>query len=106
LSRAVVPTVAPQILRLIRETSFFEEPVSRQWAIPISAPYTSDSAPSFDLNFVSRVMGLITRGYADALVAGGFIMQEDANVFKDEVDKRDGIFGIYQTVCARKRSSG
>lgn len=102
--RDIVPSLAPQILRLIRQTSPFEEPVSKQWAIPISSPYTPDIPPS--VKFVSRVMGRITQGYAGALVAGGSFLQEDADAFKDELDQGLGIYIMYQTVFARKKSSG
>ena len=102
--REIVPSLAPQIRRLIRETASFEEPVSKQWAIPISAPYTPDTPPS--VAFVSRVMGRITQGYADALVAGGSILQENADAFKDELGRGFGIYITYQTVFARKKSSG
>lgn len=97
-------TLAPQIPHLIRQTGSFEDPVSRQWAIPISTPYAADSTPSVALHFISRVMGRITRGYADALVAGGFFLREDADAFKGELEQGVGIFSIYQTVCARKLS--
>ncbi|KAI9448738.1 S-adenosyl-L-methionine-dependent methyltransferase [Russula earlei] len=100
----IVPTLAPQILHLIGQTASFEELVSRHWAIPISTPYSPDVAPSHSLDFVSWVMGRITQGYADALVAGGF-PQEDADAFKAELDGRFGIYNILQTVCARKRLS-
>jgi len=68
----IVPTLAPQILHLIRQTGSFEEPVSKQWAIPISPPYSPDSTFSSAHYFISRVMGRVTHGYADALVDGGF----------------------------------
>jgi len=51
-------------------------------------------------------MGRITQGYADALVAGGSFLQEDAVAFKDELDRGFGIYIMYQTVLARKKSSG
>jgi hypothetical protein len=51
-------------------------------------------------------MGRITQGYADALVAGGSFLQEDADAFKDELDQGFGIYLTYQTVFARKKSSG
>lgn len=102
--RDIVPSLAPQIPRLIRQTAPFEEPVSKQWAIPISTSYTPDIPPS--VAFVSRVMGRITQGYADALVAGGSFLQEDADAFKDELDRGFGIYIMYQTVLARKKSSG
>jgi hypothetical protein len=102
--RDIVPNLAPQILRLIRQTAPFEEPVSKQWAIPISTPYTPDISPS--VAFVSRVMGRITRGYADALVAGGSFLQDDADAFKVELDRGFGIYIMYQTVFARKKLSG
>ena len=102
--RDIVPSLAPQIRHLIRQTASFEEPVSKQWAIPISAPYTPDTSPS--VAFVSRVMGRITQGYADALVAGGSFLQGDADAFKDELDQGFGIYITYQTVFARKESSG
>jgi hypothetical protein len=102
--RDIVPSLAPQILRLIRQTAPFEEPVSRQWAIPISTPYTPDIPPS--VAFVSRVMRRITQGYADALVAGGSLLQEDADAFKDELGRGYGIYMMYQTVFARKKLSG
>ncbi|KAH9993441.1 S-adenosyl-L-methionine-dependent methyltransferase [Russula vinacea] len=100
----IVPSLAPQILRLIRQTASFEEPASKQWAIPISTPHTPDTPLS--VAFVSRVMGRITQGYADALVAGGSFLQEDADAFKDELDQGFGIYLTYQTVFARKKSSG
>ena len=102
--RDIVPSLAPQIVRLIRQTTPFEAPVSKQWAIPISTHYTPDIPPS--VAFVSRVMGRITQGYADALVAGGSFLQEDANAFKNELDQGFGIYIMYQTVFARKKSSG
>lgn len=102
--RDIVPSLAPQILRLIRQTAPFEEPVSRQWAIPISTPYAPDISPS--VAFVSRVMRRITQGYADALVAGGSFQQEDADAFKDELGRGFGIYMMYQTVFARKKLSG
>jgi hypothetical protein len=102
--RDIVPSLAPQIRHLIRQTASFEEPVSKQWAIPISAPYTPDTSPS--VAFVSRVMGRITQGYADALVAGGSFRQVDANAFKDELRRVFGVHITYQTVFARKESSG
>ena len=102
--RDIVPSLAPQILRLIRQTASFEEPVSKQWAIPVSAPYTPGTSPS--VAFVSRVMGRIAQGYADALVAGGSFLQEDADAFKDELHRGFGIYTTYQTVFARKQSSG
>ena len=102
--RDIVPSLAPQILRLIRQSASFEEPVSKQWAIPISTPYTPDTPPS--VAFVSRVMGRITQGYADALVAGGSFLQEDADAFKDELHQGFNIYLTYQTVFARKKSSG
>jgi hypothetical protein len=51
-------------------------------------------------------MGRITQGYADALVAGGSFLQEDADAFRDELDRGFGIYITYQTVFARKESSG
>ena len=102
--RDIVPSLAPQILRLIRQTAPFEEPVSKQWAIPISTPYTPDIPIS--VAFVSGVMGRITQGYADALVAGGSFLQEDADAFKDELGRGFGIYIMYQTVFARKKASG
>ena len=102
--RDIVPSLAPQIRHLIRQTASFEEPVSKQWAIPISAPYTPDTPPS--VAFVSRVMRRIMQGYADALVARGSFLQEDADAFKDELDQGLGIYITYQTVFARKKSSG
>jgi len=50
-------------------------------------------------------MGRITHGYADALVAGGGFLREDAEAFKEELDGRVGVYSVLQTVCARKRSS-
>jgi len=102
--RDIVPSLAPQILRLIRQTASFEEPVPKQWTIPISTPYTPDIPSS--VAFVGRVMGRITQGYADALVAGGSFLQEDADAFKDELVRGFGIYITYQTVFARKTSSG
>ncbi len=99
--RDIVPSLAPQIVRRIREATSFEEPVSKQWAIPISTPYTPDIPPS--VAFVSWVMGRITQGYADALVAGGSFLQEDADAFKDDLDRGFGIYLSYQTVFARKK---
>lgn len=101
--RVIVPSLAPQILHVIGQSGAFEEPVSKQWAIPISTPYSPDSTFSSALYFISQVMGWITQGYADALVAGGFFQQQEADDFKDELYKSAGICGIYQTVCARKR---
>ena len=49
-------------------------------------------------------MARVTQGLADALVAGGLFPPEDADAFKDELEDRDGICSIYQTVWARKRS--
>lgn len=89
-------------------TGSFEEPVTRRRAIPMSAPYTpypSDAAPSHDLHFVSRVMRRIMQGYADALVAGGSVWHGDADAFKDELERIDGIVCVYQTVYARKGAS-
>lgn len=100
----IVPSLAPQILRLIRQTVSFEEPVSKQWAVPISTPYTPDIPPS--VAFVSRVMGRITQGYADALVAGGSFLHEDADAFKVELSRGFGIYIMYQTVFARKKLNG
>jgi len=102
--RNIVPTLAPQIVHLIRQTGSFEEPTSKQWAIPTSPPYSPDSTFSSAHHFISQVMGRITHGYADALVDGGFFQREDAAAFKDEVDERAGICSVYQTVCVRKRS--
>jgi hypothetical protein len=51
-------------------------------------------------------MGRITQGYADALVAGGSFLQEDADAFKDELGQGLGIYIMFQTVFARKKSSG
>jgi hypothetical protein len=51
-------------------------------------------------------MGRITHGYANALVAGGSFLQEDADAFKDELDRGFGIYVMYQTVVARKKLSG
>jgi SAM-dependent methyltransferase len=102
--RDMVPSLAPQILRLIRQTTSYEEPVSKQWAIPISTPYTPETPPS--VAFVSWVMGRITQGYADALVAGGSLQREHADAFKYERDQGFGIYITYQTVFARKKSSG
>jgi len=51
-------------------------------------------------------MGRITQGYADALVAGGSFLQEDADAFKDELGQGFGIYIMFQTVFARKKSSG
>jgi len=101
----IVPTLAPQILHLIGHTASFEGPVCRQWAIPISTPYPLDSSPSHDTDFVSWVMGRITYGYADALVAGGGFLREDVDAFKEELDGKVGVYSILQTVCARKRSN-
>jgi hypothetical protein len=106
LHREIVPSLAPQILRLIGQTASFEEPVSKLRAIPISTPYTPNSTPSPAVAFVSQVMGRITQGYAAALMAGGFLLQEDADAFKDELDRRFGICITYQTIFARKKSSG
>lgn len=102
--RNIVPILAPQILHLARQTGSFEEPVSKQWAIPISSPYSSNSAFSLSHHFISFVMGRITRGYADALVDGGFLRRVDADAFKDELGERAGICSVYQTVCVRKKS--
>jgi hypothetical protein len=96
-----VPTLARQIYYFISLTGSFEETVTRRRAIPISAPYPS-AVPSSDLRFVSEVMWRITRGYADALVAGGFVDLRDADAFKGELDQTAGIVCVYQTVCARK----
>jgi hypothetical protein len=102
--RDIVPSLAPQILRLLRQTDLFEEPAApKQRAIPISIPYTSDTLPSVAL--VSWVMGCITQGYANGLVAGGSLLQEDADALNDELYRRFGIYIIYQTVFARKRLS-
>jgi hypothetical protein len=100
----VVPTLAPEIPHLIRQTRSFEEPVSRQWAIPISMPYSPDSTCSSSHYFISRVMVRVSQGLADALVAGGLFPREDADAFKGELEDRDGICSIYQSVWARKRS--
>lgn len=78
--------------------------MSKQWAIPISTRYTPDIPPA--VAFVSRVMGRITQGYAGALVAGGPFLKEDAEAFKNELDQGFGIYIMYQTVFARKKSSG
>lgn len=102
--RNIVPTFAPQVLHLVRQTGSFEEPVSKQWAIPISSPYSPNSAFSLAHHFISFVMGRITHGYADALVDGGFLQRVDADAFMDELDERAGICRVYQTVCVRKRS--
>ena len=96
-----MPTLAPQIAQLISLTGRFEEPVTRRRAIPISAPFPG-AVPSSPLRFVSEVMRRATRGYADALVAGGFVQREVADAFKDELDQTAGIVSVYQTVCARK----
>ncbi|KAI0290271.1 hypothetical protein B0F90DRAFT_1787105 [Multifurca ochricompacta] len=101
---SIVPTLAPHIIRLIGLTNSFEEPVSTRRAIPISVPYLSTASP--ELHFVSGVMQRIVRGYANALVAGGFVQSEDANAFKQELDSTYGIVSIYQTVFARKRTQG
>jgi len=100
----IVPTLAPEIPHLIQQTGSFEQPVSKQWAIPISTPYSPDSTCSSSHYFISRVMARVTQGLADALVAGGLFPPEDADAFKDELEDRDGICSIYQTVWARKRS--
>lgn len=100
----VVLTLAPEIPHLIRQTCSFEEPVSKQWAIPTSTPYSSDSTCSSSHYFISRVMVRVSQGFADALVAGGLFPREDADAFKGELEDRDGICSIYQTVWARKRS--
>jgi hypothetical protein len=102
--RNIVPTLAPQVVHLVRQTGSFEQPVSKQWAIPISSPYSSNSAFSLAHHFISFVMGRITHGYADALVDGGFLQRVDADAFKDELEERAGICSIYQTVYVRKRS--
>jgi hypothetical protein len=99
--RDIVPNLTPWILHLIRQTAFFEEPVSKQRVIPISTPCTPDVPPS--VAFVSWVMGRVTQGYADALVAGGSFLQEDADAFKDELGRGFGIYIMYQTVFARKK---
>jgi len=100
----VVSTLAPEIPHLIRQTRSFEEPVFKQWAIPISTPYSSDSTCSSSHYFISRVMVRVSQGFADALVAGGLFPREDADAFKGELEDRDGICSIYQTVWARKRA--
>jgi len=100
----IVPTLAPEIPHLIQQIGSFEEPVSKQWAIPISTPYSPDSTCSSSHYFISRVMVRVTQGLADALVAGGLFPPEDADAFKDELEDRDGICSIYQTVWARKLS--
>ena len=48
-------------------------------------------------------MGRITQGYADALVAGGSLLQEDVDAFNDELGRGFGIYIMYQTVFARKK---
>lgn len=100
--RHIVPSLAPQILHLVRQIAPFDEPVSKQWAVPISTPHALDIAPSFA--FVSQVMERITQGYADALVAGGSFLQEDADAFKYELDRGFVIYIMYQTTFVRKRS--
>lgn len=45
------------------------------------------------------------QGYADALVAGGSVWHGDADAFKDELERIDGIVCVYQTVYARKGAS-
>jgi len=100
----IVPSLAPLIPRLIRQTGSFEGPVPKQWAIPISIPYAPDIPPS--VAFVSCVMGRITQGYADALVDGGSFRKEDADAFKDDLDRGFGIYLSYQTVFARKKVVG
>lgn len=96
----VVPTLAPSIATLIGETRFFEEPVSRRRTIPISVPYAAGSPDG--LRFVGEVMKRVTQGYADALVAGGWVPLGVAENFKAELRERTGIVCVYQTVFARK----
>ena len=100
----IMPTFALEIPYLIQQTGSFEGPESKQWAIPISTPYSPDSTCSWSHYFISRVMARVSQGFADALVAGGLFPPEDADAFKDELEDRDGIYSIYQTVWARKRS--
>ena len=50
-------------------------------------------------------MGRSARGYADALVAGGSFLQDDADAFKFELDRGLDIYIVYQTVFARKTLS-
>ena len=99
--RDIVPSLEPQIFHLIRQTVPFEEPVSKQWALPISTLYT----PGLPLSvaFVSGVMRPITKGYADALVAGGSFLQGDADAFKDELGRGFCIYIMYQIGFARKK---
>jgi len=101
----MVSTFAPEVPHLIRQTGSFEEPVSKQWAIPISTPYTPNSkcSKSSSHRFISQVMTRISWGFADALVAGGF-PQEVAAAFKEELVDKKGICSIYQTVWACKWS--
>ena len=74
--------------------------MSKQRAILISTPYILNVPPF--IAFVSWAMRHITQGYADALVDGEFLLQEDVDAFKDELGRGFGIYIMYQTVFARK----
>ncbi len=102
----MVSNLALEIPHLIRQMGSFEEPMSKQWAMPISTPYSpglkcSEYSPH---HFISRVMTRICCGFADAVVAGGHCPQEVAAAFKDELEEKVGIHSTYQAVWVRKRA--
>ena len=84
---------------MIYQSGSFERPVLKRRAIPISVPHASNSN---GLHFVSEVMERVTRGYADALVAGRCMPLDVAENFKAELSERSGIVCVYQTVFAQK----
>lgn len=93
---------------LILQTGSFEEPVSKQWAMPISRPYYPNLKCSqySSHQFISEVMTRISHGFADALVDGGYLSRRVAVAFKDEILEKEGICSIYQTVWAYKKGRG
>jgi hypothetical protein len=60
--------------------------------------------PIFDPSFYSQVMTQVSHGFADTLIVGGHILWEVVDVFKGELEEKEGICSIYQTVCARERA--
>jgi hypothetical protein len=107
----MVSTLSPHITHLIRQIGSFEEPVSKQWAMPISMPISTLYSPNFNTfhyvshQIISKAMTRISCSFADALVAssGGLISDDDAASFKEELVEREGICSIYHTVWARKQ---
>jgi hypothetical protein len=88
---------------------WFEEPISRQWVIPMSTPLyfpalKYSTSPIQIQQFIIQVMGEVSKGFAEALVARGQCLWEVADVFKHELDEKEGICHVNQTIWACKQS--